>query len=317
MKKLFTTLALFASLALTACGGKGGEADPSKTSSKTNSKTSAHVHTFDETAWEKNETQHWHPATCEHTNQKGSAAAHTFQEVAAESVAPTCSVPGKKVEVCTVCGYKKETVLTATHDLQPVTHDKGDGEVTETIKKCSKDGYYEFSFSAADAAATLSVSGDRKSDGYVKLSKQGDGASTIEWKIWSPAKLKGRFWIDITGNTSNYWSRESQSGAQALYYTYNDTTTNINTWKNKVELNGQEVDFDNAKYKFEDGKQIAFGELVYDDFGTLASAGGSTISVPMPDMELNEGVNTLKFTRLTGYAFNMHSFTFKTDLTLN
>lgn len=319
MKKLFTTLALFASLALTACGGKGGEADPSKTSSKTNSK-STHVHTFDETVWEKNETQHWHPATCEHTNQKGSAAAHTFQEVAAESVAPTCSVPGKKVEVCTVCGYKKETVLTAAHDLQPFAHDKGDGEVTETIKKCSKDAYYEFSFSAADAAATLSVTSDRKSDGYVKLSKQVDAntttPSTIEWKIWSPAKLKGRFWIDITGNTSGFWDRDSKSGSQALYYTYNDTTTNINTWKNKVELNGAEVDFENAKYTFEDGKQIAFAELVYSDFGTLESSSGSTISVPMPDMELNEGVNTLKFTRLTGYAFNMHTFTFKTDLTL-
>ena len=320
MKKLFTTLALFASLALTACGGKGGEADSSKTSSKTNSKTSAHVHTFDETVWEKNETQHWHPATCEHTNQKGSAAAHTFQEVAAESVAPTCSVPGKKVEVCTVCGQRKETVLTAAHDLQPVAHDKGEGEVTETIKKCSKDAYYEFSFNAYDAAAVANTSGDIHSN-YVKLSKQvatdGTGtASTIEWKIWSPAKLKGRFWIDITGNTSNFWDRDSKSGAHALYYTYNDTTTNINTWKNKVELNGVEVDFENAKYTFEDGKQIAFAELVYSDFGTLESSSGSTISVPMPDMELNEGVNTLKFTRLTGYAFNMHAFTFKTDLTL-
>ena len=317
MKKLLTTLTLFAALALTACGGKGGNEGGNSTTSKTPSKTStsAHVHTFDETRWESNETQHWHPATCEHTTMKGSAAAHTFEEVAAESVAPTCSVPGKKVEKCSVCGYKKETVLTAEHDLQPVEHAQGEGEVAETVKKCSKDAYYQFSFSAADAAATLSVSSDRKSDGYVKLSKQGENASTIEWKIWSPANLIGRFWIDITGNTSNFWDRESKSGAQALFYTYNDTTTNINTWKNKVELNGSEVDFENATYNVK-GTDVKFGELVYDDFGTLASAGGETISVPMPIVTLNEGVNTLKFTRLTGYAFNMHTFTFKTELGL-
>ena len=320
MKKLLTTITLFAALALTACGGKGGESGEggSKTTSKPKTSTSAHVHTFDETKWESNETQHWHPATCEHTSMKGSAAAHTFEEVAAEGVAPTCSVPGKKVEKCSVCGYKKETVLTAEHDLQPVEHAKGEGEVTETIKKCSKDAYYQFSFNAYDSAAVANTSSDIKSN-YVKLSKQvatdGTGtASTIEWKIWSPANLVGRFWIDITGNTSNIWDRDSKSGAHALYYTYNDTTTNINTWKNKVELNGAEVDFDNAKYTFEDGKEIAFAELVYSDFGTLESSSGSTISVPMPLMTLNEGVNTLKFTRLTGYAFNMHSFTFKTEL---
>ena len=319
MKKLFTTLALFAALALTACGGKPAEGEESKQESKPTEVTSQkHEHTFDESKWESNETQHWHPATCEHTTQKGSAAKHEFVEVAAESVAPTCSQPGKKVEECSVCHYKKETVLTAEHDLQPVEHAQGEGEVAETIRKCSKDNYYQIDFSAADAAAELNNSSDRKSDGYVKLSKQvaADGtgtASYIQYKIYSPVALTGRFWIDITGNTSNIWTRESTSGAQSLYYTYNDTTTNINTWKNKVELNGAEVDFENATYKI--GEQdVKFAELTYSDFGELASAGGATISVPMPTMTLNAGVNTLKFTRLTGYAFNMHAFSFKADI---
>ena len=298
MKKLLAkAMVLFAALALTACGGK---------SEKT------HTHKFDQKTWASNETQHWHPATCEHKNVKGSAANHTFQEVTAEYVAPTCSNPGKKVEVCTVCNYRKETVLTAEHDLQPVAHTQGEGEVAETISKCSRDNYYEFSFNAYDSAATFSVSSDKHSS-YVKLSKQGEGASTVEYKFYSPVALKGRFWIDITGNTSNYWDRTSKSGAQALYYTYNDTTTNINTWKNEVKLNGEVVDFENATYKV-GSEDIKFGELVYDDFGTLADNSGTPISVPMPEMNLNEGVNTLKFTRLTGYAFNMHKFTFKTIL---
>ena len=309
MKKLFTTFALLAALLVTGCNSTPAEG--SQPASQPAS--SKHEHTFDETVWEKNETQHWHPATCEHKTQKGSVANHDFEEVTAEAVAPTCSVPGKKVEVCKVCGYRKETVLTAEHDLQPVEHAQGEGEVKETISKCSKDNYYQIDFSAADAAATLSVSSDRKSDGYVKLSKQGSSASTIEWKIWSPIAMKGRFWIDITGNTSNLWDRATKSGAQALFYTYDDTTTNINTWKNKVELNGEEVDFENATYKVGE-EDVKFGELVYADFGELASAGGTTISVPMPEVNLVEGVNTLKFTRLTGYAFNMHSFSFKASI---
>ena len=314
MKKLLTTLALFAALTLTACGGKPAEGE-SKPADATSQKapSSKHEHTFDETVWVSDETQHWHPATCEHTSQKGSKANHDFEEVAAEYVAPTCSVPGKKVEVCKVCKYRKETTLLAEHDLQPVEHAQGEGEVAETISKCSKDAYYQIEFRADDAAATLSVASDRKSDGYVKLSKQGSSASTIEWKIYSPAALTGRFWIDITGNTSNIWDRANKSGAQSLYYTYNDTTTNINTWKNKVELNGVEVDFENATYPI-NGEDIKFAELEYADFGELASGTGATISVPMPTMTLNEGVNTLKFTRLTGYAFNMFKFTFKADI---
>ena len=318
MKKLLTTLALFAALTLSACGAKPAEGESKPADASTQKPASSkHEHTFDETRWENDETQHWHPATCEHTSQKGSKANHDFEEVTAEYVAPTCSQPGKKVEVCKVCQFRKETTLLAEHDLQPVEHAQGEGEVAETIKKCSKDAYYQIEFDAADAAATLNVTSDRKSDGYVKLSKQVDSnnttASYIEWKFYSPVALTGRFWIDITGNTSNYWERESKTGAQALYYTYDDSTTKINTWKNKVELNGAEVDFENATYPV-DGVDVKFGELMYSDFGELVSGTGARISVPMPTMTLNEGTNTLKFTRLTGYAFNMFKFTFKADI---
>ena len=221
MKKLFKTMTLFVALALTACGGASSNADssapagdstsaaPQESSSAAASKssTSKHTHTYDETKWESDETSHWHPATCEHTDSKGSKAAHTFVDDPTDPAnkAATCSEPGVKVEKCSVCGYRKESVLTAEHDLQPVEHAQGEGEVAETVKKCSKDAYYQFSFNAYDAAAVANNSSDIKSN-YVKLSKQvaADGtgtASYIEWKIWSPAALKGRFWIDITGNT--------------------------------------------------------------------------------------------------------------------
>lgn len=35
-----------------------------------------HTHTFNENAWDSNETQHWHPATCGHPEEKKDVAAH-------------------------------------------------------------------------------------------------------------------------------------------------------------------------------------------------------------------------------------------------
>ena len=308
-KKLLSSLVAFFALSIVACS--------SATNNNEESTSARHEHTFNVEVWEKNETQHWHPATCEHTTIKGDAAAHTFEEVVAERVEATCSTPGKKVEACSVCNYRKETVLTAAHDLQPVAHDKGEGEVTETIQKCSKDAYYQIDFNAFDAAATVNTSSDKHSN-YVKLSKQvaSDGtgtASYIEYKIYSPVALRGRFWIGITGNTSSVYNRADESGNHSIYYTFNDPTTNINTWKNEVKLNDEVVDFENAKYTIE-GQEIEFAKLMYSDFGTLDSSSGTPIEVPMPEVELNEGVNTLRFTRLTGYAFNFHTFSFKTSL---
>jgi hypothetical protein len=86
-RKFFTTFALFLSLALTACGGgksNGGDAK-----------------------WESDKTNHWHIVDGEQADK----AKHTLVEDAAKSVAATCKAEGKKVEVCSVCGYVKETTI--------------------------------------------------------------------------------------------------------------------------------------------------------------------------------------------------------------
>ena len=308
MKKgLFATFALLASIALVGCGKK---------------------------PCEKHEYGKWEvttPATCTAEGEKVRAckvcghkdtqtiekADHTW-DAGVETKPATCSEPGEKLYTCTVCKIATKTeVITAEHDMQPYEYTQGEGAVAAVVTKCSRDNHYEIDFNAYDSAAVLSVSGDNKGD-YVKLSKQvaADGtgsASTIEWKFYSPVALKGRFWIAITGNTSGIWDRSTRSGSHALYYTYNDTTTNINTWKNEVTFNGSVVDFDNAKYTI-NGEEIPFADLVYSDFGELASSSGTPILVPMPEMNVQAGENTLSFKRLTGYAFNMHTFTFKGDV---
>ena len=75
-------------------------------------KDSEHTHTA-ATQWSSDETGHWHACTavgCP-TGKADAVVAHTFEEVAAESEAATCAKEGKKVEKCSVCDFKKETVL--------------------------------------------------------------------------------------------------------------------------------------------------------------------------------------------------------------
>lgn len=45
-----------------------------------------HEHTFDTTKWEKDATNHWHPATCEHTDEKGDLAAHSYDAITGDCV---------------------------------------------------------------------------------------------------------------------------------------------------------------------------------------------------------------------------------------
>ena len=87
---------------LTACGkNKGGE--------------TKHTHTYS-SEWSKNETHHWHPATCEHTDEKGSLGEHT---VTTWTVKTEAGLHVDKVEqgTCSVCEKVVERTVpnTATH----------------------------------------------------------------------------------------------------------------------------------------------------------------------------------------------------------
>ena len=73
---------------------------------------SEHTHVA-ATTYSSDETGHWHACTalgCP-TGKADAVEAHTLVEDPAQGVAATCSAEGKKVEVCSVCGYKVETKL--------------------------------------------------------------------------------------------------------------------------------------------------------------------------------------------------------------
>ena len=63
-----------------------------------------HEHSFS-TEWSKDETHHWHAATCEHTSEVDSKAEHSFGEWV-EIEAATEESMGSKKKTCTVCGYE-------------------------------------------------------------------------------------------------------------------------------------------------------------------------------------------------------------------
>lgn len=86
----------------TVCGYKKAESIPAL----------EHTHKFDNNVWEKDETNHWHPATCGHTDQKGSPEPHVWNE--GEVTKPAdYGVVGEKKFTCTTCGYEKTETIDA------------------------------------------------------------------------------------------------------------------------------------------------------------------------------------------------------------
>ena len=63
-----------------------------------------HTHKF-ATDWTKDETHHWHAATCEHTTEVSGKAEHSFGEYVSNNDA-TIEADGTKTRECSVCGHK-------------------------------------------------------------------------------------------------------------------------------------------------------------------------------------------------------------------
>ena len=74
----------------------------------------AHTHKF-ATDWTKDETNHWHAATCEHATEVSGKAAHSFGDWTVTKEA-TEEAEGSRERSCTVCGYK------ATEAIEKLAH---------------------------------------------------------------------------------------------------------------------------------------------------------------------------------------------------
>ncbi|MCI8598172.1 MAG: hypothetical protein HFJ10_07010 [Lachnospiraceae bacterium] len=78
-----------------------------------------HTHTFD-TAWSKDDSYHWHKATCSHTEEVSGKAAHTW-DGGAITTQPTETAKGVKTYTCTVCkAVKTEAVKELASTPKPM-----------------------------------------------------------------------------------------------------------------------------------------------------------------------------------------------------
>ena len=68
-----------------------------------------HIHTYSE-AWTKDETNHWHAATCGHTTEVSGKAEHSFGDWTITKE-PTEEAEGSREKSCTVCGYTVPEVI--------------------------------------------------------------------------------------------------------------------------------------------------------------------------------------------------------------
>ena len=161
--KFLGVLAVALTLGLSACGG-----------GKSGDQPAEHVHTFDESKWESNATEHWHPATCEHTKEKGDKAKHTWGDPY-DVQAATCTEAGSQKVKCTVCAYEKSETIKATgHSAQPA-EDSAEWTVV-TPATCEADGVKTYVCANCKQAVEVAI----PALGH-QYKKDAEGNDLIEW----------------------------------------------------------------------------------------------------------------------------------------
>ena len=189
-----------------------------------------------------------------------------------------------------------------THDMEAVAHAKGDGEVTMDIKKCKEDAYYEASWGATDSAAT--------SSGF-NNGKFGAVGDYVEYKIWVPAAMNARLYATATYNKDNIKGNEKgQSEHHSVWY---DWRSDHDGFKLKITLNGTtEIDQGAQTVKVGD-QDVALKDLNFPQIEGYEGTGES-LEFPWVNVQLNEGVNTIKLERTHGYGHTYSKFTLKANI---
>lgn len=150
-----------------------------------NTKTSAigkldHVHTFNMNAWAFDGENHWRPATCAHSDEKKDLASHGWNEGVVTTPA-NYGVEGVKTYTCTVCSATRTESIPA---LSPKNN-------TISIESgLSLDKIYDGTVVALDPE---------------KVSRNGDGAITIEYK----PQEGGAYTAEAPKNAGEYTVRAS------------------------------------------------------------------------------------------------------------
>ena len=302
MKKIFTTLAVFLSLALVACGGKTSEpeGESSVTPEQENCQHKYGKEKFNEVAATCT-TEGSYQTKCEKCGYMKTttvkALGHDFSVVMSDTA--TCTTAGVAVYKCSRCTETEEKTSEAHHNFQPIEYTKGEGQVTATVSKCSLCNIYSVKWDAQDAAKQSS---NFNSEG--KLT--GNGSGYVAYKFYSPVAMTARLWVNCTFRTNEWWDRANpNNSSQAVWYNYKEETDAPN-FKYDVLFNNEEVVQENQTYEL-NGETLAIGDLMFPDF--VESGTGSGV-LPWLELNLNQGENSLKITRKCGYTNYFVGFEF-------
>ena len=346
--KFFTTLAIFAALALTACGGGGQASEPAKSSGKP-AASSKCTHQVDENAeWLSNDSQHWHE--CKLCGAKVDAKSHTWEDDPSVPETPaTCSAKGEKTQKCSVCG-KTKTV--ATDKLE---HTWGEwvldanakcGEAGTRTRECTlchepetetlgiiphewdldnattvpaSNGGVEYTtakckkcnatgYFVAAEKATLSSGASKKTAPAGCVKMSPDGA-TMTVAFDLPAAAAGVFWLR---GAMDYWYEDSNNNQNKTYYSQNsghtDASTKTGNFKLEVGTDPEAL----TNVELPDNTDLTFGQMLPETVGS--NEGGHQWSVIgdciVGAASLAAGLNTIKFTRVDSYNLAVHDFLF-------
>lgn len=294
-KKIFSTLVLFASLALTACGGGNAQSSSVASECKTHK-------------WIQDPTKENVEATCkaegityqvcqncgQPQEKKVKQLDHVYDEGKVTTQA-TCATPGVMTYTCTLCQDTKTEPINADHQWGQATPVAGgETEAAYNLFTCSACGTAKkIEIAAVQETGKSAIDGSLKADssfpGYMKLSSNGNSVTyTFNTTVGGQAKIYMRGVMD-------YWHDGNNENQTRNFY----SGKNSQDGNFKLEVNGGNVDYSATKnLTYED---MLPGESTVSGYSPLGDALVGTCTV-------NNGANTVKFTRTESYNMLIKDF---------
>ena len=366
-RRILPMLALFASLTLASCGGNTKKSssspapesssapissvEPASSSEEITSSSIPEESSEEpqEPEWVSDKNNHWQVVDGSNVNK----AKHTYVVVAPEddnnvpeggkkAKAATCSEAGVKVEICSVCGYRKES------NISKLDHEWDEGQasgacgsigsVTYTCKNCDETKEVASTYVPHDwevtgtvaasgegveyetikckkcqteglrvAAAKATINGTDKGgapEGCIKLSNADE---TMTVKINVEGAKTGKFYLR---GCMDYWHDGSNDNQDKTYSECKSSSNDVNF---SVTVNGNIVDLSETKNtKFGVWLPEAAGETITNSSGTAVTYSQEG-DCECGATSLQDGLNTIVFTRIDSYNLAVKYFVIAFD----